>query len=54
MTKDQKVENISNIVEEARRWYTKAEFAQMIDRIWDGLDRAKEIAVENNSANSIP
>lgn len=48
MTKDQKVTQVSSIVHDARRFYTKAEFAQMVDRIWDGLDRAKEIALETN------
>lgn len=53
MTKDQKVKQVSDLVEEARRWYTKAEFAQMIDKVWDGLDRAKEIAQDNTNANPV-
>lgn len=46
MTKDQKVENIAAIVKEARRFYSMAEFTDMVERIWQGLDSAKVVAVE--------
>lgn len=46
MTKDQKVVQITNLVEEARRFYTQDEYVNMIRSVWQGLDAAKTIAQE--------
>lgn len=48
MTKEQKVANVTNIVEEARKHYTQTEFANMVFAIWQGLEGAKTIAVEGS------
>jgi hypothetical protein len=48
MTKQQKVENITAIVEEARKHYTQTEFANMVFAIWQGLDGAKTIATDGD------
>lgn len=47
MTKTQKVENVTRIVEEARRWYTLEEFSNMFLAIWGGMETAKAAAIEN-------
>lgn len=48
MTKEQKVKNVTAIVEEARKHYTQTEFANMVFAIWQGLEGAKTIAIEGN------
>jgi len=47
MTKDQKVAEVTNIVEEARKRYTLTEFSNMFLAIWNGMEAAKTTAVEN-------
>lgn len=54
MTKQQKVEAVLSQVKEARRWYTKDEYMQMQDRIWDGLDRAEVIAKDGAPQPQLP
>lgn len=46
MTKQQKVEQVTNIVEDARRFYTLQEFSEMFLAIWNGLETAKNAAIE--------
>jgi hypothetical protein len=48
MTKQQKVKNVTDIVEEARKHYTQTEFANMVFAIWQGLQGAEAVAVEGN------
>jgi len=48
MTREQKVVNVTNIVEEARKHFTQQEFANMVFAIWQGLEGAKTIAVEGD------
>jgi hypothetical protein len=54
MTKEQKVTQITNIVEEARRWYTLDEFRVMVLSIWNGLEVAKNAAQEGKADDSVP
>lgn len=46
MTKQQKVDQVTAIVQEAKRHYTFQEFADMFLAIWNGLETAKNAAVE--------
>lgn len=47
MTKQQKTEEVLAIVREARKRYTRDEFVAMTKEIWNGLDAAQTVAVEN-------
>jgi hypothetical protein len=46
MTKEQKVVQVTAIVAEARKNYTQTEFANMVFAIWQGLEGAKTVAVD--------
>ena len=52
MTKEQKVTQVTNIVEEARRFYTQTEFSNMVFAIWQGLEGAKTIAQDTTQPPS--
>lgn len=54
MTKKQKVENVLATVEAARVWFTQDEFTKMVKQIWDGLDNAQALAVENTAPVTSP
>jgi hypothetical protein len=54
VTKEQKVKNVTDIVEEARRFYTQQEFSNMVFAIWQGLDGAKIIAVDGGVNDPVP
>ena len=47
MTKDQKVTEITDLVQEMRKRYTFQEFADMVIAIWNALDTATTKAQEN-------
>lgn len=49
MTKKQKTDYVLAAVQEARVWFTQDEFTKMVKQIWDGLDNAQTLAVENTS-----
>lgn len=49
MTKEQKVIEVTNIVEAARRFYTLDEFRSMFLAIWNGLETAKNAAVDGGT-----
>lgn len=54
MTKGQKVTQVTRIVEDARAYYSREEFVTMVNAIWDGLEIAKEAAVEGaNTATRV-
>lgn len=46
MTRDQKVQDVINTVNEKRKFYSKAEYVQMITVVWDGLEAVRNIAQE--------
>lgn len=46
MTKQQKVQEIADMVEEKRKNYTFQEFADMVVAIWQAMDAAEAKAVE--------
>lgn len=48
MTKEQKVTDVTNTVQEARKHYTLQEYADMFLAIWNGFDAAKAKAVEGD------
>ena len=48
MTKAQKVKNITDIVEEARKHYTQTEFSNMVFAVWQGLQGAETIATDGD------
>ena len=48
MTKQQKVDNVSEIVEEARKHYTLQEFSDMFLAIWNGFELAKTKATDGD------
>lgn len=47
MTKEQKVTEITDLVQEMRKRYTFQEFADMVVAIWQALDAAATKAQEN-------
>ena len=47
MTKQQKVQEIADMVEEMRKRYQFQEFADMVVGIWQALDAAEAKAIEN-------
>lgn len=54
MTKDQKVKQVTDQVEEARRFYSQDEYVNMIRSIWQGFDAAKAIAQDSGVRNANP
>ena len=46
MTKQQKVEDIVDLVQEKRKFYTFQEFADMVVAVWQAMDAAQAKAVE--------
>lgn len=46
MTKDQKVAAVQAQVNEARRFFDRAEYVAMFNGIWDGLDVATNAAID--------
>jgi len=48
MTKQQKLDNVSDIVEEARKHYTLQEFSDMFLAIWNGFELAKTKATDGD------
>jgi hypothetical protein len=47
MTKEQKVTEVTDLIQEMRKRYTFQEFADMAVAIWQALDLAATKAVEN-------
>lgn len=47
MTKQQKLDQITDMVQELRKFYTWDEVAAMFSAIWNGLEAAKNAAQEN-------
>lgn len=47
MTKEQKVTEVTDLVQELRTRYTFQEFADMVVAIWNALETAKTKAVDN-------
>ena len=47
MTKEQKVTEITDLVQDLRKRYAFQEFADMVVGIWQALDTAATKAVEN-------
>lgn len=50
MTKQQKTEDILELVKEKRRHYTFQEFADMVVVVWQAVDAAQVKAVEETGA----
>lgn len=46
MTKQQKTEDVLELVKEKRKLYTFQEFADMVVLVWNALDAAQAKAVE--------
>lgn len=46
MTKDQKVLDVINTVNDKRKFYSKTEYVQMVTVVWDGLEAVRNIAQE--------
>lgn len=46
MTKQQKTEDVLELVKEKRKQYTFQEFADMVILVWNALDSAQAKAVE--------
>jgi hypothetical protein len=48
MTKQQKVDDVMNTVQEARKHYTLQEYSDMFLAVWNGLETAKTKATEGD------
>lgn len=48
MTKQQKTDDITELVKEKRKFYSFQEFADMVVGIWQALDAAQAKAVEGS------
>ena len=48
MTKQQKVDQVTAIVQEAKKHYTLQEFSDMFLAIWNGLEVARTKAVDGD------
>lgn len=53
MTPTQKTADVLKTVTEARRWYTQAEYVEMVRRIWSGLDSAQAAALPEAPAQVV-
>lgn len=54
MTKQQKLDQVTSMVQELRRWYTWNEVAAMFSAIWQGMDTAKNAAQDTPNENPVP
>lgn len=54
MTKDQKTTQVTDMVQDLRRFYTMTEFVDMVKEVWKGMDQAKLIAQEGAPPVSPP
>jgi hypothetical protein len=48
MTKEQKVTEVTDLVQDLRKRYTFQEFADMVVAVWNALEVAAAAAQENN------